>query len=182
MLRLVDDDTYERFALYANVYDWTGAIPRHDSVGALAVGAVQRSAGHWRLWLVDDTRTAFQRWWGSPRRVPTYTPDLSGERHVAWLNSSVQRGLSVQEAYVPFGTYAGVEIVAHSSCRIFFADRTQLDGLGYGIDPRKIKPRKPASYFTPSPELRPLAELLHARYHEHLNKKLVITREGYAWT
>ncbi len=192
-MRLVDADTHARWISKAELFDWSGPIPQHDSIpGALILSAVQRQANWWRCWVLSDTRSAFKRWWGGEPVLPQFAYPYVEERKVVFLCASVQKGLSVQEAVIEsrplrFDSIAGVEIVAFTTGsssnlqRVFYHDRTgSPDGLRPGVDPRRIKAGRKSVQFTPTvtDDLRRHGEALHDQYHKRAGKRIVITREA----
>lgn len=194
MIRLCPISIYESVRARAKRFDLQAVLPQADSIpGVLTICCRQRAPGDWSVWIVDpfDDRPAWKRWWNPQPTLPTWHPDLSGERTIVFNNAGVQRGLAVQEAFVQperyrFDQFAGLEIVAYSVardlCRVWFVDWQRP--LEPGVDPRTIKVGQPSSPFTPRVDdaLKQHALSLQAHFQATAGKRCLITKEKIEWS
>lgn len=193
-MRLTPIDIHQQYIGQATVYDWSGPVPRFNSIdNALILSAVQRSAGYWRVWLVDDIRGRFARWWSSRKVVPTFAYPLDRETGIIFHRAVVQRyGLAIRETVAEARQWkpdaiAGIEILAYATstadlCRVFYHDRTSPDGFD-GFNPH-VRAGRTSKRYTPAktPELLRAAQLMHDHFRAHFGHTLTIEKAGYLWT
>jgi hypothetical protein len=194
MIRLCPISVYESVRARARRFTLESILPQHDSIpGALIISTRQIKALSWSAWIVDplDDRPAWKRWWKPRPTLPTWQPDLSGERTIVFNNAGVQRGLAVQGAFLQadryrFDRFAGLEIVAYSVardlCRVWYVDWQRP--LEPGVDPRTIKPGQSSSPFTPRVDetLKQHALSLQAHFQATAGKRCLITKEKIEWS